>query len=248
MELNHILILIRKIKMTLGQRIKQLRLEKELNQPELAQAIGIEQSYLSKLENDKAFPSDEMFEKLLHSFEITIEEFLIGFNQSTINNQLMKLSAVNKTQTHLNTKSAKYMLRWIFMSAMLAVVGFTLLIAGEQRWIFTEERNFQYVYQSTGIVKKDESLLMYQDEPHRLENSVLARIDPKTVKLSEKNGRYFVRKVDGGTRYYVYDKVVLKNDNRGNDILRVIGLLLAMLGIVGLIIEPKIRRIKLATS
>jgi len=42
MKLSHILIHDRKTKMTLGQRIKQLRLDKELNQPELAQAIGIE--------------------------------------------------------------------------------------------------------------------------------------------------------------------------------------------------------------
>src|SRR5688572_18022983 len=36
-----------------GEKVKQLRAERNLTQPQLAQAIGIEQSYLSKLENDK---------------------------------------------------------------------------------------------------------------------------------------------------------------------------------------------------
>ncbi|MCL1076679.1 XRE family transcriptional regulator [Parashewanella spongiae] len=51
--------------MTLGQIIKQIRVEKALSQPELAEKIGIEQSYLSKLENDKSLPSNEMLQAIL---------------------------------------------------------------------------------------------------------------------------------------------------------------------------------------
>jgi transcriptional regulator with XRE-family HTH domain len=38
--------------MTLGEQLKKLRNEKALSQPDLADLTGIEQSYLSKLEND----------------------------------------------------------------------------------------------------------------------------------------------------------------------------------------------------
>jgi len=236
--------------MTLGQRIKQLRLDKELNQPELAQAIGIEQSYLSKLENDKAFPSDEMFEKLLQIFSITVEGFIAGFNQSTINNQLMKLTAVNKAQTHLNTKSVKYMLKWILVSALLGVLGVTLLVTGEREWAFKKKHYFN-VYQSMGVVKDGESLLLFEEPADQLDNEVLKRIDPKTINLSKKNGRYFVREDLNenpfGLRYYSYSGQIVKS-NFSNNALRIIGLLLTILGIVGLIIEPKIRRIKLLIS
>lgn len=51
--------------MHFGERLKQLRTERGLTQPQLAQAAGIEQSYLSKLENDKSVPSAEMFSTLL---------------------------------------------------------------------------------------------------------------------------------------------------------------------------------------
>jgi len=43
--------------MNFGERIKQLRTARNMTQPQLAEAIGIEQSYLSKLENDKSVPS-----------------------------------------------------------------------------------------------------------------------------------------------------------------------------------------------
>jgi len=48
--------------MNIGEKIKQLRTEKNLTQPQLAEAIGIEQSYLSKLENDKSTPSADIFQ------------------------------------------------------------------------------------------------------------------------------------------------------------------------------------------
>ena len=39
--------------MKLGEKIKKLRNDAELTQPELADKAQIEQSYLSKLENEK---------------------------------------------------------------------------------------------------------------------------------------------------------------------------------------------------
>ena len=38
--------------MKFGDKLKELRNEKEMTQPELAEAIGIEQSYLSKLRTE----------------------------------------------------------------------------------------------------------------------------------------------------------------------------------------------------
>ena len=43
--------------MTLGEYIKDTRAKMQLSQPQLAEQIGIEQSYLSKLENVKTWAS-----------------------------------------------------------------------------------------------------------------------------------------------------------------------------------------------
>ena len=54
--------------MTLGEQLKKLRNAKDLSQPDLANIAGIEQSYLSKLENDKSIPSNDISRKLLLHF------------------------------------------------------------------------------------------------------------------------------------------------------------------------------------
>ena len=62
--------------MTLGEKIKQLRQEKGLSQPELAAEAGIEQSYLSKLENDKSLPSNDILRKILAAFQVSLNDFV----------------------------------------------------------------------------------------------------------------------------------------------------------------------------
>ena len=55
--------------MNFGDKIRQLRKDKNFTQPELAEAMGIEQSYLSKLENGKSLPSNDVLAR-------TDEEYL----------------------------------------------------------------------------------------------------------------------------------------------------------------------------
>ena len=44
--------------MTFGQRLRELRKAKGLNQKELAEKVGIDFTYLSKLENDRMSPPE----------------------------------------------------------------------------------------------------------------------------------------------------------------------------------------------
>ncbi|NQY33918.1 MAG: helix-turn-helix transcriptional regulator [Alteromonadaceae bacterium] len=50
--------------MKFSEKIKQLRNKAGLTQPELAKRSDIEQSYLSKLENDKGSPSFDVISKI----------------------------------------------------------------------------------------------------------------------------------------------------------------------------------------
>src|SRR5437764_790766 len=59
--------------MNFGERLKQIRTEKGLTQPQFAAMAGIEQSYLSKLENDKSVPSAEMFSSILSGLGLDVE-------------------------------------------------------------------------------------------------------------------------------------------------------------------------------
>ena len=67
--------------MTFGERIRQLRKAKNLNQSELADKVGINFTYLSKIENDKVasseFPSEETIKKLAKALEADADELLL---------------------------------------------------------------------------------------------------------------------------------------------------------------------------
>ncbi len=79
--------------MKFGEKLKELRNEKGMTQPEMAEAIGIEQSYLSKLENDKSLPSRDTFVRILEVFELGIADVVDELDPSS-KNQLRQLSEV----------------------------------------------------------------------------------------------------------------------------------------------------------
>jgi len=235
--------------MTLGQKIKQLRTDKEMSQPELAQLIGIEQSYLSKLENDKAFPSDDMFNQILNAFDIEFEGFINQFEPDYIKHNLSKLSAVKSNLKQYQTQSMKYMLRWIWVASLLIIVGATALISGQQKWLFSPELTRTYNYESLGIIKNDEPLGIFTAHKKQMNDDILARLDFNKIELQESSGEYFVKNVEGGKRFYALSRKQNHHVDRGtNNWLRILGLLAVLSGIVGLCIEHKVRQVKLQFS
>ena len=60
-------------------RIKELRLEKELKQVELAQIIGMSQSSLSGYESGKIEPDQETLIRLSEFFDVSID-YLLGIS------------------------------------------------------------------------------------------------------------------------------------------------------------------------
>ena len=63
--------------MDLGQKIRQLREEKELSLNKLAEKAGISKAYLSQLENDLSKqPSAEILRKIASAFSMTIADLL----------------------------------------------------------------------------------------------------------------------------------------------------------------------------
>ncbi len=67
--------------MTFSERIRQLRKAKALTQRELADMVGINFTYLSKIENDKIeasqFPSEDTIRKLAKALDADEDELLL---------------------------------------------------------------------------------------------------------------------------------------------------------------------------
>ena len=64
--------------MTLGNRLKELRKQKKLNQTELAEVIGISLNTLSNMESGKTDPSTETIIKLCEFFNVSTDYLLTG--------------------------------------------------------------------------------------------------------------------------------------------------------------------------
>lgn len=58
--------------MSVGENLRRWRHQRELTQPVLAERAGIEQSYLSKIENGRARPSDAVLERLATALNVDI--------------------------------------------------------------------------------------------------------------------------------------------------------------------------------
>lgn len=67
--------------MTFGEKIRQLRKARNLTQQEVADKVGINFTYLSKIENDKIeatdFPSEDTIKKLAKALKGDAEELLL---------------------------------------------------------------------------------------------------------------------------------------------------------------------------
>lgn len=64
------------MKQTFGQLIREARKQHEYSQRELAKLIGVDYTYLSKLENDHAGypPSEEVIESIAHHLNLDSQE------------------------------------------------------------------------------------------------------------------------------------------------------------------------------
>ena len=66
-----------------GTKIKQFREEKRWQQKELALAVGISQSHLSKIEANYITPNAELLKKIAHFLHLPVDEFYETGNKKT---------------------------------------------------------------------------------------------------------------------------------------------------------------------
>ena len=62
--------------MTVGEKIKQIRKDKGLQQKAVASEVGLDQSNYNKVENGRREPSVEVLQKLAVIFGVTVDELL----------------------------------------------------------------------------------------------------------------------------------------------------------------------------
>ena len=235
--------------MNFGEKLRDLRNEKKWTQPELADAIGIEQSYLSKLENERSMPSDNTLSRILEVFEIGIGEVLIELDQRT-KNQLRQLPQVADFLTREKSLMIQNRRRWLMVSVALISIGVALIYAGRVHLFFP---NHVYQYQSQGIVLAGEPKEIFEKNrfylPHSMSqdrneaqeylDGIKARVNEHYVLATEYRGNIYNLPVEGGSRTYYFDGE-RQIDPWQSKFLVFIGVLLGMFGLAGVVMERKL--------
>jgi len=242
--------------MHFGERLKQIRTDKGLTQPQFAQLAGIEQSYLSKLENDKSVPSAEMFSTLLAGLEMDAAAFLSEVDQDILATTLRHIPAVNQFTTGAAVAQIKDTKKWLYGSAAAGVFGFAMMLAANDG-IFMP--NNLYKYSSPGVIRTGEAEnifdkyreilalklaagLMTSDEAAK-ENAAFTadRVRPMTVELPASRGTVYYEAAENGRRRFELDHTTYM---LAPGILQYLGAIVLVSGFVGLFIEWRLRRLK----
>ena len=235
--------------MNFGERLRQLRNDKDLTQPELAEAMGIEQSYLSKLENDKSLPSNDVLNRILNVFDIEVGDLVNDLDQGS-RNQLRHIPDVGD---HFNRQKQQLIgnrQRWLLASALLLSFGIALVYAGNVHLFFSD---IIYQYKSHGVVFDGESKEIFrrpdkfvpeaakQEAEIEFLDSINARIDEVYLQDSEFHGNIFNVEVDGGSRtYYLENETEI--DPWQSKLVVFVGVLMLIFGLIGIVLERKLSR------
>lgn len=75
--------------LTLGEKIKEIRKEHNLNQSEFGELFGLTQNTITNIENDKRFPTYEILIEIAKRFNISVD-YLLGLSEAKTNNIELK--------------------------------------------------------------------------------------------------------------------------------------------------------------
>ncbi len=238
--------------MTIGKQIKHFRTEKGFSQPELAELAGIEQSYLSKLENDKSIPSNEIFRNLLSALSISTQEFIEAIDTKANQQQLNLIPDIELMLSQTNKMKYRDIRRYLYASSALIILGLTLFYTGASKQFFNETR---YQYESQGVAFADEHHDIFSSWSRIMDTSgedgrqlmrtkkleMANRKDTHYLLIKENRGPSFVMDVTGGKRYYKLDKEE-QIPRSINAWLQILGVLLLCSGIMGFILEKRFNK------
>lgn len=227
--------------MTLGEKLRSLRAISGWTQPECAEKIGIEQSYLSKLENDKSIPSADIFDALCATYKVSPDEVLKDLDKAYIRKNLMHIPIVSATTNgeseHIKRKRKKVVL----ISAGLFLLGFLCIYVS----IFHSfgPKNVKYYYKSTVIYHTEVRADCYTKSPREVCNKIPDFTQSFAQQISfEYKGDEYRENIDNGYRTYHLKE---KHEEYGlfRHIVHFLGMLLVILSILILIIEARFYRI-----
>jgi transcriptional regulator with XRE-family HTH domain len=241
--------------MHFGDKLKQIRVEKNLTQPQFADAIGIEQSYLSKLENDKSQPSADMFSAIVKALNLAPKDLLADIDRKILHSSLRHIPEVSQFlngEVQQRLHSARH---YIWSAAAACMLGFALMLAANDGIFFA---NNLYKYKSPGVILAGESDQIFEQYPRIQEMKMMARtitpeesqkakadfetdrVKVETIQVWGHRGSVFFENTANGRRKFeLTDSTMIHAPQ--NRILQYLGALLTFGGLLLLVVEWRMR-------
>ena len=247
--------------------MKESRIDKNLHRPAFDQVANIEQSYLSKLENDKSIPSAEILINLLKALEVDIQTFLKDIDDNIVQRHLLQIPEI---AVHLNVESRlqiRQVKRWLICSALSCAIGLALVFGGLNQLLFAPVYGQLYQYISDRIILPGEPEDLFERGESDVRNRVMLaravtpellleaqlaaeefrkRLNTDIKQSTEYKGQEYKVDVPGGYRLYQLrgEKLHINQTYlRANNWLSVLGAFLAFGGLLGFLTEFRLRRL-----
>jgi transcriptional regulator with XRE-family HTH domain len=242
--------------MNFGDKLKHIRTEKNLTQPQLADAIGIEQSYLSKLENDKSQPSAEMFSTIIKALDLDPKAFLGDIDPKVLQTSLRHIPEVSQFLNGTVTRRVHNAKKWLLGAAAACALGFALMLAANDG-IFSPNNKYRYI--SKGVILKNESDQVFEQYRETLPMKAAAdgvrpeefpklmadfqtnRLKSVVVETWGDRGSVYFENVDNGRRKFELDGVHRVRSTT-NKLLQYLGALFAFCGVLAFVVEWRLRK------
>ena len=205
--------------MKFGDYLRNCRDKLEWTQPEAAAKIEIEQSYLSKLETGKSYPSEEIFNKLIEVYQIDADELY----EKISSEELAKLKELKQVRSAILKKDHVKVTTtrgWLLTGFIMMMLGGTFFGIA----IIPNHASVEYLYRSQGVLHPDEPLDQFSLINKQLDNSpqhqklitkqkeLLARLDQMDEITDQDKGNAYVKSTMNGRRFF--EKVSAKEAQR----------------------------------
>lgn len=221
--------------MKLGEKIKQLRNDAGLTQPELAEKAQIEQSYLSKLENEKGTPSFEVIEKIANAFDLTGMVLIESLDVSYVQEQLTHIPEIAVQAAEKSRLKEEKIKKWYLQGILLIVCGIAVFFIGDRGILFSQNL---YEYSSAGEIYVREPLERYKtsrisliNESHEERDIRIQenrkRLNEVQLKESFYRGESFVESYGSQRRYFELegDRFNTRIYPKSNDVIALFGIM-----------------------
>lgn len=197
--------------MKFGDYIRQKREARGWTQPEAAARADIEQSYLSKLETGKSYPSEDVFSRLVETYDIDVDELGEDVLASDLVG-LKEIRAVRQALMRQEKRSKGATRSWL-------VAGIAGLVAGGAALgvaLTAEDEEYEvYYYRSAGVLESNEDLNAFDivndsfdasvsaHQPYiERQQAMLERLDEADLPLRTYRGNAWVQDTPEGRRYF----------------------------------------------